>query len=361
MRPGPAQNRLQRYLAANMRVAILLWQRFRLSLSLFATIITLGSLTLWHFYAFPQTGHSLTYPEALYTVFSMLFFESIVPLPRGPLQVLFFFIPFLGLTIVAEGLIRFNLLLLDRKNPSGEWTVALASTYSEHIIVCGLGHVGYRVVQQLLAFGQKVLVVEKDPQATFTKGVQRDNVPVLQGDATDLDVLQQAGVDRAKAVIVATNDALVNIKIALNAREQNPDIRIVLRLFDADLAEKVGELFGINTSFSASSIAAPAFATAAIHEGVTHSFFLEGELMHVSEVIVQPGGQLAGRTVYNLEEELDLSVIFLQRGQERDMHPAADLCLEVADKVVVFASLEQLNQLERLNASPKRSPFRSRR
>ena len=87
---------------------------------------------------------------------------------------------------------------------------------------------------------------------------------------------------------------------------------------------------------------------------MTHSFFLEGDLLHVSEVIVRPEGRLAGRTVRQLEEELDISVIFHQRGQARDMHPDADLHLETEDKVVVFASLEQLGQLERLNRPPRK-------
>jgi hypothetical protein len=142
---------------ANLRTIVLLWGRFRLSLTLFAAVIGLGSLLMWLAYTFPQTGERLTYPEALYAVFSMLFFEAVVPLPHGPLQIIFFIVPILGLSIVAEGILRFNVLLLDKNDPSGEWTVALASTYSGHIIICGLGHVGYRVVQQLLNFGQRVL------------------------------------------------------------------------------------------------------------------------------------------------------------------------------------------------------------
>ncbi len=346
--------RLRRFLVANLRVFLLLWKRFRLSLSFFVVIIVAGSLILWLGYHSPDTGAHLSYPEALYAVFSMLFFQSVVSFPRGPLEILFFVIPVLGLSVVAEGFISFSLLLFDRRNPSGEWTVALASTYSGHVIVCGLGHVGYRVVRQLLQFGQEIVGIEKNQQAPFLERVRGLGVPVLMGEATSPEVLRQAGVEKAQAVIVATNNDMVNMEIVMVVRELNPNIRVVLRMFDADLADRVGQLFGIRTAFSTSAIAAPAFATAAIHEGVTHSFMLEGEILNVSEITVTPESALVGQTVDQLEDELDLSVIFHQRGTVRDMHPACDLRLEAGDKVVVFATLEQLNRLERMNCATGR-------
>lgn len=360
--PRPARRHpLSCYLVANLRVFVLLWRRFRLSLTLFAVLVVGGSLVLWWAYTFPESGQQLSYPQALYAIVSMLFFESVVPLPHGALQILFFAVPLLGLTVIVEGLVRFSLLLLDRRNPSGEWTVALASTYSGHVIVCGLGHLGYRVIRQLVSYGQEVVGIERDPQSPFLERIRRLGVPILMGDATDEAVLQQVGIERAAAVVVATNNDMMNLEVVLNLRELNPDIRLVMRMFDADLAQKVGETFGIRTAFSTSNIAAPAFATAAIHEGVTHSFFLEGELMHISEVIVHPEGRLSGLTIGELERQLDISVVFHQRQGVRDMHPRPDLTLGSSDKVVVFCSLEQLNQLEQLNCPPRGRSGRARR
>lgn len=344
---------LRRSLLANVRVVLLLWRRFRLSLSLFLAIVVLGSLILWLGYIHPQEGTRLTFPEALYAAFSLIFFQPSIPFPQGPLEILFFVIPILGLSIVVEGLVSFSLLLLNRNDPTGEWSMALASTYAGHIIVCGLGHVGFRVVKQLAEFGHEVVGIERDPRSPFLERIHRLGVPVILGEANSLEVLEQAGVRRARAVVVATNNDLLNLDIAMRVREMNPDARLVLRLFDADLAERVGRALGIRTAFSASAIAAPAFATAAIHEGVTHSFFLEGELLNLSEVVVLPGGGLEGRSVQEVEEMLDLSVVFHQRGGHRDMHPAAELRLEAGDKIVVFATLEQLKQIERLNCPRK--------
>lgn len=347
--PPSRRRSFRRLLLANLRVVILLWRRFRLSLSLFLVIVLVGSLVLWLGYRHPETGAPIDYSEALYAAFAMIFFQSDLPLPHGPLQALFFLVPILGLSLVAEGIVSFSLLLFDRRRPSGEWTVALASTYSGHIVVCGLGHVGYRVTKQLLDFGQEVVAIEKDPQAPFLERVRRLGVPVILGQATDPEILRQAGVERAQAIVIATNNDLVNLEIVLRAREIRPDIHIVLRMFDAELAERMGALLGVRAAFSTSAIAAPAVATAAIRSGVTHSFFVEGELLNVSELVICAEGRLAGWTVQELEDKLDLSVIFLQREGKRDMHPAGGLVLQGGDKVVVFASLEQLAQLERLN------------
>jgi len=344
---------LRRSLLANLRVVILLWRRFRLSLSLFLAIIGLGSLILWLAYIHPEAGTRLTFPEALYAAFSMLFFQPSVPFPQGPLGILFFVIPILGLSVVVEGLVSFSLLLLDRRNPTGEWAVALASTYSGHIVVCGLGHVGYRVTRQLVEFGREVVGIEKNSQSPFLERIRRLGVPIVLGEASNPEVLEQAGVRKAQAVVVATNNDLLNLDIVMHVREINPNARLVLRMFDADLAERVGHFLGIRAAFSTSAIAAPAFATAAIREGVLHSFFLEGELLHLSEIVVHPAGELVGNSVQEIEERLDLSVVFLQRGDRRDMHPAAELRLEAGDRVVVFATLEQLGKIERLNC-PRR-------
>ncbi len=345
--------RLRRSLLANIRVVLLLWRRFRLSLSLFWAIIVLGSLILWLGYIHPQEGTRLTFPEALYAAFSMIFFQPSIPFPQGPLGILFFLIPILGLSVVVEGLVTFSLLLLDRRNPTGEWNMALASTASGHIVICGLGHVGYRVARQLVEFGQEVVAIERSAQSPFLEQARRLGIPVVIGEANRVETLEQAGVRRAQAVVVTTNNDLLNLDIVMHVRELNPNARLVLRMFDAELAERVGRFLGIHATFSASAIAAPAFAMAAIHEGVTHSFFLAGELLNLSEIVVLPGGGLEGRSIQEVEEKMDLSVIFHQRGGRKDMHPAADLRLEAGDKVVVFATLEQLNQIERLNCRRK--------
>lgn len=76
------------------------------------------------------------------------------------------------------------------------------------------------------------------------------------------ETLDQAYVSDAKCLIAVSNDDLANLEAALTARKANKDIHIVLRVLDHNLAEKIQSGFGIESSFSPSALAAPAFAMA---------------------------------------------------------------------------------------------------
>ncbi len=175
------------------------------------------------------------------------------------------------------------------------------------------------------------------------------DIPVIIADARRTENLIKAGVKRADAIIPCTDDELTNLDIALDAREQNPDIKVVMRLFDPDLARRVQQGFGIHTAFSTSALAAPIFASAAMRLNVKHSFYVGDTLLNLSQVTVEPGSRLTGWPLEKLESELDLSVICYQGGEITDLHPTPDLCLGAGDQILVLASLETLQQLNGLN------------
>ena len=147
-----------------------------------------------------------------------------------------------------------------------------------HVILCGLGQVGYRTALELEKFDTEITVIELDANGPFVGLVSDRGIPVLFEDARNSDVLVKAGVDRAAAVIACTDNDLSNVEIALDAREINPDIRVVLRLFDQRLASKIQKSFDIQAAFSASALAAPAFAAPAVDPSVQDSF-------HVGDVL----------------------------------------------------------------------------
>jgi len=155
----------------------------------------------------------------LYGTFSLVFFQSSLEFPRQPwLEVLFFVIPVVGWR-VGDGVLRFGVMLFNKRARKEEWQVALASTYRDHVIVCGLGKLGYRVVLQLLEFGEEVVGVESVADRPFVGILRGMNVPVVVSDARQRDVLVQAGVRYAAALIACTQDDLANLDIALDARE----------------------------------------------------------------------------------------------------------------------------------------------
>ena len=140
-----------------------------------------------------------------------------------------------------------------------------------HVILCGLGSVGFEVAELLLARGVPVVAVDETPgDALWQNLSQRQRVPLLAGDAVRPDVLGRAGIGKARALIAATSEDAVNLEIGLVAQtlaeeHRAPDrpLRIVLRCFDPDLAARVHALSGTYTLLSSAEIAAPLFVRAA--------------------------------------------------------------------------------------------------
>lgn len=147
-----------------------------------------------------------------------------------------------------------------------------------HAVVVGMGNVGLRVVRELAAVGVPVVAIDADPDRPFLADV-RSRATVVIGDARLHDTLLRAGIAKARAVVAATTDDAVNLGIGLAARQQNPRIRTVVRLFDADFARKVESTLGIDKALSASRIAAPTFVASALYPGVVKAFLLEDRLL----------------------------------------------------------------------------------
>jgi voltage-gated potassium channel Kch len=149
-----------------------------------------------------------------------------------------------------------------------------------HVIVVGVGDVGFRVINELERMGAKLVVVDADVNAPHLATV-RSRAPVVIGDARDAETLMRAGVDRAIAVVATTQDDAVNLSIGLAAEGIRPEVRSVLRLFDGNFANKVQSVLNIDAAMSASRIAAPAFVSAALHEEMKAAFVLHGRLFSI--------------------------------------------------------------------------------
>ncbi|MBI3944326.1 MAG: TrkA family potassium uptake protein [Armatimonadetes bacterium] len=344
--------RYRHYVLADLRDLGVLFREFRLTLALFLCLVGIGTAVLHGRYVNPESGRGLDLLEALYAILCLIFVQPSVPFPRDRgAQALFFIVPIMGLALLGEGMVRFGVLLLNKRARKEEWQLALASTYSEHVVICGVGRLGYRIVEQLLACGEEIVAVEMNGENPFLAGVRQRGVPVILGDARDREVLEQAGVRRARAIIPCTENDLANLEIALDARELQPSIRVVLRMFDQELAEKVKRGFGIETAFSTSTLAAPAFAAAVACGGVSHALTVAGTQLHVAQFPIQPGSRLAGLRLAEVERRFGLSVILHHRKGPAATHPAPDTLLAEGDFIAVLAQSEPLRRIRRANGA----------
>ena len=122
-------------------------------------------------------------------------------------------------------------------------------------------------------------------------------------------------------------------------------------MFDPDLAQRIEKGFGIHTAFSASALAAPVFAAAAMRLDVKHSFYVGDTLLNVSEVMVAVGSKLIGLNIAQTEQKYDLSIVFYQNKQLCDVHPLAWQELAAGDTILVLASVPALEKINGDNNS----------
>ncbi|MBM2810592.1 MAG: hypothetical protein HW416_1351 [Chloroflexi bacterium] len=134
------------------------------------------------------------------------------------------------------------------------------------IIVCGLGQVGYRVVSLLCKLGEPAAAIGLASRDEWVRSVREQGVLFISGDARDPALLDAAGLSEARAIIAATDQDLVNLEIALDAKARRPDLPVVLRVFDQMLARQLEASLGMRRAAGMSALAAPMFAAAAMGE-----------------------------------------------------------------------------------------------
>lgn len=129
-----------------------------------------------------------------------------------------------------------------------------------HVVVVGIGAVGFEVVEELIRRGEKVVIVDNNPNGRFMPAIYAQGVRSVMGDARVERTLRDAGLIGARALMSVTSDDLTNLEIALNARSLTPQLRVVLRIYNPDLAQSLRERLDIQFALSLSTIAAEALA-----------------------------------------------------------------------------------------------------
>jgi voltage-gated potassium channel len=329
---------------ANLRETQILLREFRRPLVTFALAVV-GLGLVYHFLA-RQVGEPLdSLPEAIYLMLTLAFLQSSGSFPNTPiLQVFYFALPVIGVITVAQGLADFGIMLFNRRARSKEWEMAIASTYNKHTILVGLGHLGYRVVENLHKMQENVVVIEKDANAETAAAVRRMNIPIINEDATRPAALEAAGVQNARTIILCSQNDSVNLQIAVKARGLNKEIRVVIRIFDDDFAHSLQEQFGF-TALSGTGMAAPVFAAAATGADVTNPISVEGQQLSLARLTIGGHSQIDGRTVGFVEDNYHLNIVLVRHDHRSEMHPTDSMVLHTGDVLAVLGGPEPLNHL----------------
>ena len=223
---------------------------------------------------------------------------------------------------------------------------------SGHVVVCGLGNVGFRLVNELTAMGERVVAIDNQADGAFIATVRRNGVPTFVGDATVADVLKQARAADAKAVIAATSSELANLEIALLVQELNPKLRVVVRLSEPEFAEAVREAADIQHAVSIPALAAPAFAAALFGDRVQTLITAAGRTLVVIEIVINPEEiHLIGKSLRGLSLDYRLLPVALAGQSSSELH--GGYRLKTGDLVTVVAELPDLERFIRREPIPR--------
>jgi Trk K+ transport system NAD-binding subunit len=324
--PLAAQARALRDLALSLTRAI--DRRLAMALGALLAVLASATLVLRFAYQFAGPGQHLSVLASIY--FSV---ETVTTVGYGdytfrgePPWLIVFAIALMisGALFVAVFFALLTNVLVSRQIEESLGRRKITAL-SGHVLVIGLGAIGWRIVQQLHAAGREVVVVERSEQNRHLGQVRALGVPIVIADATVPEVLASVRLAAASGVAVVTSDDLANLETGLAVRDQLQErwlsTPVVLRIFDPQLAHSVRETFGFKNVRSTAALAAPWFVGAALGLDVLSTFYAGDEPLLVARLTVTPGGGLHGLRMDELTGST--RVLALRRAADREVlyHP----------------------------------------
>jgi Trk K+ transport system NAD-binding subunit len=214
-----------------------------------------------------------------------------------------------------------------------------------HVLVCGLGTVGFRVIEELVRLGVPVVVIDRNADNRFVVTARRLGAAVIVGDAGVAEVLRQAHAATARAVIAATNNDLVNLAVALLVREQSPAQRVVLLLSDPQLAGMLRASANVKLAVSVEGLAAPAFVAGLFGDRVLSAFLLNEQLFTVLDLVVQAKDPFAGQSVRALAVDYRLMPVAVLPASGPPSRLPMAVRLVSGDRLVAVSALKDLERV----------------
>jgi Trk K+ transport system NAD-binding subunit len=283
----------------------------------------------------------------------LMILEPASEIPSEWYLILFWYLlPILGLIIVGRGAADFMRLFFNRDERRDAWGEAVAATFRHHIIVFGAGHVGLRVIRELVHMGFDVVVIDNEPDPGVDDEMRKLDVPLLVADGRISNTLEKAQLRDADAFVACTGNDHINLEVVMKARDMNPDIRIVLRAWDTGFANQVERFMNVQSVLSSSDLSAPAFAGAAVGIEITQTLVVNKVEYSMVRLNVVAGSFMDGATVGKLQQENDMDIVLYGRGDSAEVQPARDLVIHSGDTLVIFAQHDNILSVIARNRKP---------
>jgi len=250
---------------------------------------------------------------------------------------------FYGLATVAEFFVSGQLsgVLEERRIEK------MIDSFSDHYIVCGFGRVGRQVSRDLRAAGASHVVI--DPNPVNREAAKSAGIPLIESQASDDEVLKQAGIDRAQGVIACVDSDAENIFITLSARQLRADIFIIARASAEDSEKKLLRA-GADRVISPYKTSGSEMARVALRPQVGGAFDVADYRME--EIEVAPACAAVGRQIGDVSGGAVI-VAIRHSGGQLETQPPAQTVLEVGDMIIAMGPPPAVERLDRLFQPPR--------
>lgn len=343
--------RIIRTVRALTRDSLALWREFRRPMLMFLIAI-LGGGWLYGELLVVAGYPRLSFVELPYIMLTMMVLETATEIPPEPYLIIFWYLlPAIGVYIVGRGAVDFVRLFFNRGERRRAWEEAVASTYRNHVVVLGIGHVGLRAVRMLVQMGFDVIAINLIMTEELDSELSALGVPCIVGDGKVATTLEKAGVQHARSLIICTSDDYVNLEVMMRTREFNADVRIVVRMWDNQFASQLHRFMGVEAVLSASDLAAPAFAGAAVGIEIAQTLRIHDIDYSMIRLTVERGSFLEGASIGKLQDGYHMDIVLHERGGDASVHPKDTIIVQAGDTLVIFAKHSQVVDIVSRNRS----------
>jgi trk system potassium uptake protein len=229
----------------------------------------------------------------------------------------------------------------------------MAEANCMYVIVVGAGKVGWNIARELLEKGHEVTLIENDRERYQTVEQELEH-NIQYGDASELWVLERAGVQRADMVIAVTGDDEDNMLICQVAKEKYLVDRIIARVNNPRNREHF-ELLGIRPVVSATDLIIRLIEHEVPDYGLVHLLDLPEQHLEIIEMLLPDGSPATGQRVGDLTLPDGTLLISVLRGSD-GLIPNADTVLEPGDEILAVLDPKIEDEVTAYFAAPASKP-----
>jgi voltage-gated potassium channel len=266
----------------------------------------------------------------------------------------------LGVGVFTYGAATFSRLLIEGELKEVFYRRRLAKVVrklNNHVIICGFGRLGERISHELHEKGTPFVVIDNDPEQIVK--LQELGYPYVEADTSDESALEEAGIDRARALIAVVSSDADNLFLTISAREMNPNLHIVARVDDPSATNKLYKA-GANRVVSPYDVGARMLASVALKPTLSELMEISSKTtggtlsLVIEEVVVKKGSVLDGVIIREsrIREETGATVVAVKKvGSSQISRAEPELSIEAGDLLVVIGSPQDIKRLEAIAGS----------